>query len=131
MAVPLFRGKPYTTSFTVSPAILPNENDTLTFNIGKKYSFTPGNSVIISGTLATSSRFEAIVDVYDPLTGDMTVTEITNIKNFTTAIAPLTITLTGERGSKILANSGAPSNTNGRSGDMYIDTATGEVYIKS
>lgn len=134
MAVPLNRGKPYYALFTASPGITPVENDTITTTIGAKYSFAPGNSVIISGQLNTLMRFEAIVSSYNASTGSITLSEITNIKTGGGGSWPqslLVITLAGERGSKITSGNGLPDSNLGRIGDMYIDSTTGNVYIKS
>ena len=124
--------------FTISPAIsAPNENDTMTINIGVKYSFTSGNSVIVSGFYNSTSRFEAVVDSYDSSTGDMTLIEITNIQGFKDIgnspiqIGLFNITLAGQRGSKILHGTADPNTlTVGRTGDTYINDITGEVYYK-
>jgi hypothetical protein len=131
MAVPLFRGKPYMTKFTISPGIpKPSENDELDINIGPKYSFTAGSSVIVSGFYDGSSRFEAIVDSYDASTGDMHLSLITNIQGFATSVGIFNITLTGQRGSRIVHGNGPPSATDGRPGDTYIDDSTGQIYYK-
>jgi hypothetical protein len=129
MAIPLSRGKPYMTLVTLPNVSAPVENDILSFNIGPKYSFTAGNSVIIAGRFNMTFRFEAIVDEYNATTGAMTIVNITNIVGTYTQVC--TITLAGQRGSKIVGGSGVPSVSVGRSGDMYIDTTTGEVYLKS
>lgn len=131
MAIPISRGKPYYAKFTAS--LNPTENGTITsgLNIGSKYSFASGNSVIISGQFISSTRFEAIVTNYDSSTGDMTLESITNLSGTFTPSMLLQITLTGQRGSKIVAASGTPSVNTGRSGDMYVNSTTGEVFIKS
>lgn len=133
MAVPLFRGKPYVTRFTVSPALtIPAENATLTgINVGVKYSFITGNSVIIRGFFDSTSGFEAIVDSYDPDTGLMDLIEITNVKGFTSAVGSFLMTLAGQRGSKIFYGSAdPPPDTFGRTDDIYISGVTGKVYYK-
>lgn len=133
MAVPLTRGKPYYATF--SATLSPTENGTVTTNVGKKYSFSPGNTVIISRDVNSLLRFEGIVDSYDSSTGSMSIKEITNIKTGGGGTWPQTgtfnISLGGQRGSLISSGTGAPSSSIGRSGDMYIDSTTGQVYIKS
>lgn len=131
MAIPLSRGKPYMTKVTLPNNTAPVENDILSFNIGPKYSFTAGNSVIIAGQFNTSFRFEAVVTSYSSTTGAMVIANITNITEPLSYTKICTITLAGQRGSKIIGGNGAPTTTSGRSGDMYIDTTTGEVYLKS
>lgn len=131
MATPLTRGKPYFARFTHIFPTIPVENDTFSnINIGSKYSFTGGNSVIIKSQF-TSSRFEAVVDSYDSSTGVMSISEITNILGDLSGIGIWTITLAGQRGSKITSGSGVPVVLVGRPGDMYIDTDTGQIYLKS
>lgn len=133
MPVPLSRGKPYYSIFSAS--LSPVENNSVSANIGSKYSFAPGNTVIITRTMNSFLKFEGIVNSYDSSTGDITIDQITNIKSGGGGSWPSTgqfvITLGGERGSKITAGGSAPSSTSGREGDMYINTSTGEVYIKS
>lgn len=132
MAAPLFRGKPYFAVFTHTFSSNPEENGTVTLTIGSKYSFTTGNSVIIAPRLTDTHRFEAIVTSYDSSTGVIQLSELTNIRgsSFST-IGLWTITLAGERGSKITYGSGIPNSNIGRVGDTYIDTITGEMYVKS
>lgn len=133
MATPLTRGKPYYATF--SATLSPTENGTVTVNVGKKYSFSPGNTVIISRTVNSLLTFEGIVSSYDPSTGDMLITEVTNIKSGGGGSWPQTgtfnISLGGQRGSLIRSGNGVPSSNSGRPGDMYIDATTGQVYIKS
>lgn len=136
MATPLFRGKPYYAIFSTSPAITPVENNSLTIVIGTRYSFAPGNSVIITNTLNSGLRFEGIVSSYNSDTdGQMVISDITNIRTAGGGSwpqsGPFTISLAGERGSKIIGGASPPDNGTGRDGDMYVNTATGEVFIKS
>lgn len=133
MAIPLSRGKPYYSIFS-AVSLSPAENGSVTINIGAKYSFAPGNTVIVTRSLNPLLRFEAIVSSYDQSTGSMDLSEITNVKAGGGGSWPnsgqFVITLSGERGSRITSGSGQPSSSSGRQGDMYIDTVTGEVYIK-
>ena len=134
MAVPITRGSPYYVKFTVPPpGITPVENSSVSFYIGLKYGFRPGNSVIVTKETPTSDRFEGIVSAYNPTAGGvLTISQLTNIRgtwsNFTGNIS---VNLTGERGSGILIGSGEPATGKGREGDVYIDTATGLLYIKT
>lgn len=127
MATPLLRGKPYMALVTLPNS--PVENETMIINVGSKYSFTEGNSVIIAGRYNTGFHFEAIVGSYVADTGVMTLDEITNIVGTYTQLC--TVTLAGQRGSKIIGGNGAPNDTSGRPGDLYIDKITGEIYLKS
>lgn len=133
MATPLTRGKPYYATF--SATLSPTENGTITINIGKKYSFSPGNTVIVSRSVNSLLTFEGLVGSYNSGTGDMTITDITNIKSggggSWPQIGSFNISLGGQRGSLISGGNGAPSTQVGRLGDMYIDSTTGNVYIKS
>jgi hypothetical protein len=128
MAVPLTRGKPYYAKFTAS--LSPTENAELSFTIPQKYSFATGNSVIVSGQFALGIRFEGIVKSYNE-DGLIVLESITNIKGTFQNNMALQITLAGERGSKIMAANGTPVESQGRPGDLYINSATGEVYIKN
>lgn len=134
MPIPLTRGKPYYAMFSAT-SLLPEENGTFSTNIGPKYSFAPGNTVIVTRSINALLRFEAVVSTYDSSTGDIELYDITNIKSSIYGNWPATgdfiMTLAGERGSKITSGTDAPDTVVGREGDMYINTSTGEVYIKS
>lgn len=136
MPTPLTRGRPYYATFSATD-LAPIENGTLSINIGSKYSFIPGNTVIIYNSINALLRFEAIVQSYDMGSGDMELYQITNIKQGAGGSWPqmgsktYVISLAGQRGSIISSSTGAPSSTSGRVGDMYIDSTTGSVYIKS
>jgi hypothetical protein len=133
MAVPITRGSPYYVKFNVpEPGITPTENSSVSFHIGLKYGFRAGNSVIITKETSTSDRFEGIVSAYNPLIGVLTVSELTNIRGTWSGFkGNVYINLTGERGSGILIGTGEPTTGKGREGDVYIDTATGLLYIKT
>jgi hypothetical protein len=55
----------------------------------------------------------------------------TSIVGSTFGSANYTVNLVGQRGSIITQGSGPPAPTFGRPGDMYIDTNTGQVYVKT
>jgi hypothetical protein len=132
MATLLTRGKPYYVKFTTPSSLSPTEGGTISnINIGEKYSFTAGNTVIVSGQFNSAIRFEAVVTAYT--SNLISLGDITNITGFPTSNQLYQMTLAGERGSKIRASAGNPNTLNiaGRSGDLYIDSTTGEVYIKS
>jgi hypothetical protein len=128
MATLLTRGKPYYVKFNATLPT-PTEGGTLSIDIGQKYSFTEGNTVIVSAQFNSAIRFEAIVTSYTSNT--IVLEDITNIMGNFASTTLFQMSLAGERGSKIRYGTGAPGSLVGRSGDMYIDSTTGEVYIKS
>lgn len=111
----------------------PTENGTISVGpiLSLKYlAYTSGQSVLVAKAAVPTSKFEAIVDTYDPSAGTLTLKDITSLSG-TFGTSNYAINLVGERGSKITSGSGAPSSTAGRVGDLYIDTVTGQVYIKT
>ena len=141
MAVPLFRGKPYNAVFsaTISTPISEGSSVSISGSSLKKLNFDIGNTVIISAESNPTNKFEGIISAYNRNTGTMTISEITNIRNEANILINgnfggprnYNILLSGERGSKIFSNTTTPTNTVGRIGDLYIETSTGKLYIKS
>ena len=136
MAVPLIRGSPYLVKFTINPpglvaAIVENSN--VTFLVGAKYNFREGNSVLVTKNPPSTDRFEAVVSAYNPSTGVITLSEVTNVRGSWPIgfSGPVTMNLTGERGSGVLVGPGAPTSEKGRIGDVYIDTSSGAMYLKT
>jgi hypothetical protein len=104
---------------------------TITQSYGLRFlAYTAGQSVRVSKAADPSTYFEAIVESYDGATYTIVLSDITSVNGSTWGASNYTINLVGERGSKITSGSGAPSSSAGRVGDIYIDTVTGEVYIK-
>lgn len=111
----------------------PAENDSRTIGptMGLRHlAYTAGQSVLILRGASTDS-FEAIITSYDSSAGTLVLEQITSIVGNTFGSANYTVNLVGQRGSKITQSSGAPSSTLGRPGDLYIDTVTGQVYVKT
>ncbi len=111
----------------------PTENGTISIpsSLSLKYlAYTSGQSVIVTKASSPTDKFEAIIDTYDSSLGTLTLKDITSISG-SFGISNYTLNLVGERGSKITSSSGEPNPAVGRHGDMYIDTVTGLVYIKS
>ena len=129
MAIPLTRGKPYYAKFSAN--LTPVENTDLEFTIPSKHSFAAGNTVIVSGQYTSSIRFEGIVKSYNESTGNIVLESITNITGLFSGNMALQINLAGERGSRITAIPGNPPESGGRPGDIFINSTSGEIYIKS
>ena len=131
MPTPAFKLRPYLTDFTAT--ILPSENATISgLTIGPKLSYISGNSVLIVNTQYPSNRFEAIVTSYDQNTGVLAIEQVTNIRGMSFGGPKVyTINICGERGTAIFTGSTIPSSTAGRSGDIYINTSSGDMLIKS
>lgn len=131
MPTPAFKLRPYLSDFTA--VLVPSENATISgLNIGPKLSYISGNSVLIVNTQYPSNRFEAIVTTYDQTTGILAIEQVTNIRGMSFGGPKLyTINVCGERGTNILTGSGIPSSTIGRPGDIYINTNSGDMLIKS
>lgn len=110
--------------------------DTGTVTLGptmglKHLAYTAGQSVLVVRGGSPADQFEAIIQSYSPSTGSMVLEKPTTIVGTTFGSANYTINLVGQRGSIITQGSGVPSLTAGRPGDMYIDTDTGQVYVKT
>ena len=131
MPTPAFKLRPYISEFT---AILnPVENGVISeLNIGSKLSYITGNSVLIINSQHRSNRFEAIVTNYNSSTGIIALEQITNIRGISFGgPKSYTINLCGERATQILTGSSTPSSTSGRPGDIFINTSSGDMLIKS
>jgi photosystem II stability/assembly factor-like uncharacterized protein len=110
--------------------------DTGTVTIGPTYglrylAYTEGQSVLIVRGGSPADQFEAIVTSYDPAEGTLVLEQPTLIVGSTFGSANYTINLVGQRGGRIAQGSGPPATNFGRPGDMYIDTVTGDVYVKT
>jgi hypothetical protein len=105
---------------------------TLGPTIGLRYlAYTVGQSVLVVRGGSPNDSFEAIIQSYNSATGAMTLERPTLISGSTFGSANYTINLVGQRGAVITQGSGAPDVNFGRPGDMYIDTVTGQVYVKT
>jgi hypothetical protein len=119
-------------SANISTPVADTGTVTLGSSMGLKYlAYTPGQSVLIVRGGSPNDQFEAIIQSYDPSAGSMVLERPTSIIGTTFGAANYTINLVGQRGSIITQGSGPPPSTFGRPGDMYIDTDTGDVYVKS
>ena len=100
--------------------------------MGLKYlAYTAGQAGLIVRGGSPKDQFEAIITSYDSSTGTLVLQNPTSIIGSTFGSANYTVNLVGQRGSIITQGSGPPPSTFGRPGDMYIDTNTGQVYVKS
>ena len=128
---PLFRGNPFTINFAYDFGS-PTENASYTgISVGKKLGYNPGNSALIINSGFPTNRFEAIVTFYDKNTGLMNINQVTNIRGSTFGLTGFTISLAGERGGNLYSGSGTPGSSQGRVGDWYMNTVSGDLYIKS
>lgn len=110
--------------------------DTGTVTIGPTYglrylAYTAGQSVLIVRGGSPADQFEAIITSYDPASGTLVLEQPTLIVGSTFGSANYTINLVGQRGGRITQSAGPPAASFGRAGDMYIDTTTGDVYVKT
>lgn len=93
--------------------------------------FSVGNTVIIQNLQNTNTQFEGIILSYDKINGSITLEKITNIFGSYSSNPNLlwSINLSGPRGAKIFKTN-IQSPQFGRIGDYYIDSITGELYLK-
>ena len=120
-------GSSFKTSASLTFASEPVEGDSLSgITVDTGLAYVAGNSVIVQN--ASQAGFEAVVSSYNSSTGSMDISQITNVEGTLVGSSnPFNVDLTGKRGTKIFYGTGVPT-INARSGDIYIDTNSGQVY---
>jgi hypothetical protein len=103
------------------------------FTIAQGLAYTINENIIIQNLSDKSLHFEAIVFAYDKNTGIISFGSVTNVTgDFSTSDNNYSINLTGARGTKWFASNSITDVTYiGRSGDLYLNFETGEVYMRS
>ena len=122
-------GTTFQVEFTAD--LTPVENSTILVQISKALGYSSGQSVLVISKSNPSNVFEAIVTSYSATTGWLALEQITNIKGSTFGDQIYILNLAGERGKSMFNGTTGPSNNVGRPGDMFLDTITGDLYIKS
>ena len=93
-------------------------------------SYSPGNTILFvnNSNALFYGGFEGIVSGYDPVTGIMDISSITNVYGTVSGTFNYSADLAGQRGTKIFSGYGPP-DLSGRVGDMYMDLSMGVLYV--
>jgi hypothetical protein len=128
-------GDIYQTEFTAN--LSPIENGTLSISfqsLNPNLGYSTGQSALIISKSDPTNVFEAIITAISKTVGGIytiNLEQITNIKGSTFGNQTYILNLTGERGKSMINGTTGPTGTQGRIGDMFLNTQTGDLYIKS
>lgn len=115
----------------------PSENATISFNFqstNPNLGYSASQSVLICSKAAPTNRFEAIITAISKTIAGVyyiDLEQITNITGSTFGNQTYVLNLTGERGKSMFNGTTGPTGSQGRIGDMFLDTVSGDLYIKS
>lgn len=93
--------------------------------------FSIGNTVIVQNLDYVNTQFEGIIQSYNKDNGIIIIESITNVFGLGYVNTyRWSINLSGSRSTKIFKTNISPGSSFGRIGDYYIDSTTGELYLK-